>query len=570
MLAGMGGKILVAEDDPEARELLLLLLEGGEYSLLEAADGMEALDLLRTEQPDLLITDIVMPRMDGYELVRRLRQDDRTAHTSVIFCSASYHEREVREMARSLGVQSTLAKPFDFKTVRTTVDAALAARSSTTPPEPVPLPAASVVGGAQERLSALVAFSRRLFGLTEPEAIVESTCHAARDILLAQCAQLVIADGEGPRHATTASGLANDQVDRLLSTRMYRDLLPTLEQGGCALFPMSPGDNGRNGGTGQPGDFVSMLGVPVASVSHHYGYLCVINRIGLPGFTDEDLTVARAIAAQVAVAYENARRYQALRGEVARRAEVENEVRILNQDLERRVAERTAELEVANRELEAFSYSVAHDLRAPLRLIHAHVQMLRDYRGSPTAREPLIHLDQITRGAREMSALIDGLLALSRISHMEMRREVTSLDELVKRAVNQVRQESGERVVEWRLASLPSLACDPDLMLQVFANLIDNAVKYSRPRPHAVIEVGIGVADGDKYVFVRDNGVGFDMRYARKLFGVFQRLHRHDEFEGTGIGLATVSRIIERHGGRIWAESRLNQGAEFRFTLAGL
>jgi len=326
----------------------------------------------------------------------------------------------------------------------------------------------------------------------------------------------------------------------------------------------------QNGATSQPGDFVSMLGVPVASVSHHYGYLCVINRIGLPGFTDEDLGVARAIAAQVAVAYENARRYQALRGEVARRAEVENEVRILNQDLERRVAERTAELEVANRELEAFSYSVAHDLRAPLRLIHAHVQMLRDYRGSPTAREPLIHLDQITRGAREMSALIDGLLALSRISHMEMRREVTSLDELVKRAVNQVRQESGERVVEWRLASLPSIASDPDLMLQVFANLIDNAVKYSRPRPHAVIEIGVGVADGEKYVFVRDNGVGFDMRYARKLFGVFQRLHRHDEFEGTGIGLATVSRIIERHGGRIWAESRLNQGAEFRFTLAGL
>ncbi len=568
----MVGKILVAEDDPEARELLLLLLEGGEYSLLEAADGMEALDLLRTEQPDLLITDIVMPRMDGYELVRRLRQDDRTAHTSVIFCSASYHEREVREMARSLGVQSTLAKPFDLKTVRTTVDAAFAARNNTNTalPEPIATPAVQVMGGAQERLSALVAFSRRLFGHTEPEAIVESTCHAARDILLAQCAQLVIADGEGPRHACTASGLAIDQVERLLDMRMYRDLSASLEQGGCAMYPMSPAEVVQHDATSQPGDFISMLGVPVASVSHHYGYLCVINRIGLPGFTDEDLAVARAIAAQVAVAYENARRYQALRGEVARRAEVENEVRILNQDLERRVAERTAELEVANRELEAFSYSVAHDLRAPLRLIHAHVQMLRDYRGSPTAREPQIHLDQIQRGAREMSALIDGLLALSRISHMEMRHEVTSLDELVKRAVNQVRQEGGERVVEWRLASLPSLACDPDLMLQVFANLIDNAVKYSRPRPHAVIEIGIGSAEDDKYVFVRDNGVGFDMRYARKLFGVFQRLHRQDEFEGTGIGLATVNRIIERHGGRIWAESRLNHGAEFRFTLAGL
>ena len=134
-----------------------------------------------------------------------------------------------------------------------------------------------------------------------------------------------------------------------------------------------------------------------------------------------------------------------------------------------------------------------------------------------------------------------------------------------------MRQESGERVVEWRLASLPSVACDPDLMLQVFANLIDNAVKYSRPRPHAGDRGRHRhTPDGEKYVFVRDNGVGFDMRYARKLFGVFQRLHRQDEFEGTGIGLATVSRIVERHGGRIWAESRLDQGAEFRFTLAGL
>jgi K+-sensing histidine kinase KdpD len=544
----MVGKILVAEDDPEARELLLLLLEGGEYSLLEAADGMEALDLLRSEQPDLLITDIVMPRMDGYELVRRLREDDRTAHTSVIFCSASYHEREVREMARSLGVQSTLAKPFDHQTVRTIVDATLAARSSLA--DTVSTPAVQVIGGAEERLSALVAFSRRLFGHTEAEAIVESTCHAARDILLAQCAQLVLADDQGTRHTCTASGLSSEQVERLLKTRLYIDMLQTLEQGGCALFPMTPAGTASNGGSHQPGDFVSMLGVPVASVSHRYGYLCVINRIGLPGFTDEDLGVARAIAAQLAVAYENARRYY---------------------DLEQRVAERTAELEVANRELEAFSYSVAHDLRAPLRLIHAHVQMLRDYRGPPTGREPLIHLDQIQRGAREMSALIDGLLALSRISHMEMRREMTSLDELVKRAVNQVRQEnSGDRVVEWRLASLPSVACDPDLMLQVFANLIDNAVKYSRQRAHAIIEIGVGSAEGERYVFVRDNGVGFDMRYAHKLFGVFQRLHRQDEFEGTGIGLATVSRIIERHNGRIWADSRLGQGAEFRFTLAGL
>jgi signal transduction histidine kinase/DNA-binding NarL/FixJ family response regulator len=567
----MAGKILVAEDDPEARELLLLLLGGGEYDLLQAADGVEALDLLRAEQPDLLITDIVMPRMDGYELVRKLRQDERIADMPVIFCSASYHEREVREMARSLGVQSTLSKPFDINTVHTIVEAALASRTSTLQPSVSVAPEPLATGGsAQERLSSLVAFSRRLFGQTDPAAIVESTCHAARDILLAQCAQLVIGNGDQPRHSCIASGLANDQLDRLLAMRMYRDLLESLEAGGCALYPMSPVESTRNGGIGQPGEFVSMLGVPIASVSHTYGYLCVLNRIGLPGFTEEDLAVARAIAAQVAVAYENARRHQALQREIERRIEMETEVRHLNQDLERRVAERTAELEIANRELEAFSYSVAHDLRAPLRLIHAHVQMLREYRGPPGAREPVIHLDQIQRGARDMSALIDGLLALSRVSHVEMRREPVSLSTLVRHAIDRTSEETRERSVEWRVEPLPGVTCDPELMLQVFANLIDNALKYSRPRPQAVIAIGVGSEDGETHIFVRDNGVGFDMRYARKLFGVFQRLHRQDEFEGTGIGLATVSRIVERHGGRIWARSEVGQGTEFRFTLAGL
>ncbi|HEX7012524.1 MAG TPA: ATP-binding protein [Steroidobacteraceae bacterium] len=563
----MAQKILVAEDDPEARELLLLLLGGGGYEVLGASDGVEALDLARSERPDLLITDIVMPRMDGYELVRRLRQDERTSDTPVIFCSASYHQREVREMARSLGVHSTLAKPFDVNSVRTIVDAALSARA-TVQPEAPPKPKLTITS-AQERLSALISFSRRLFGQVEPDTIIESTCHAARDILLAQCAQLVITDGDGLR-TCTVSGLAAEELEKLLEARMYRELRMTLEGGGSALFPMSPEEGVDNGPIGLPGEFASMLGVPVASGTHTYGYLCVLNRIGLPGFTDEDLAVARAIAAQVAVAYENARHYQTLRAEVARRAEMESEVRSLNQELERRVAERTRQLELANRELEAFSYSVAHDLRAPLRSIHAHAQMLSDYRGPPGAREPLIHLEQIQRGVREMNALIDGLLALSRVSHVGMQREQVSLSQVVARLVDRFAHEVPDRSIEWRIGELPQVWCDRDLMQQVFANLLDNAVKYTRPRPKAIIEVGTGTADGERYIFVRDNGVGFDMGYARKLFGVFQRLHRQDEFEGTGVGLATVSRIIERHGGRIWAQSAVGKGTEFRFTLAGL
>lgn len=570
-----GGKILVAEDDAEARELLLLSLADGDYDLLQAADGIEALHLLRTEHPDLLITDIVMPRMDGYELVRELRQDESMAATPVIFCSASYHEREVREMARSLGVRSTLSKPYDLNIVRETVSAALAAKPAAAAQA---MPTAPLQGAAQERLSALVTFSRRLFGQTDPAAILRSTADAARDILLAQLAQLVIAPDDGAPRSTISSGLSADEMERLLGSRMCRDLLQSLESGGSALYPMSP-DEAWEDPSAQRGDFVSMLGVPIASVAKSYGYLCVLNRIGLPGFTEEDLAVARAIAAQVAVAYENARQHQALQNEIARRAEMECEIRRLNQDLERRVAERTAELEIANRELEAFSYSVAHDLRAPLRLIHAHVQMLREHKGPPGSREPGIHMEQIQRGAREMSALIDGLLALSRVSHVEMRREPVALDGLVKHAVDRSSQEAPGRDIEWRLEPLPAVCCDPELMQQVFANLIGNAVKYSRPRSRPIIEIGTGVvaesdntsaSPGERYIFVRDNGVGFDMRYARKLFGVFQRLHRQDEFEGTGIGLATVSRIVERHGGTIWAEASPGRGAQFRFTLAGM
>lgn len=572
-----GGKILVAEDDTEARELLMLSLADGDYDLLQAADGIEALHLLRTEHPDLLITDIVMPRMDGYELVRKLRQDESMSSTPVIFCSASYHEREVREMARSLGVRSTLSKPYDLEIVRETVNAALATKPASGAQAP---PALSENEGARERLSALVTFSRRVFGQTDPAVILESTCDAARDILLAQMAQLVIVGDDGSRHATTSSGLSGEEMERLLASRMYRDLVQSLESGGSALYPMSPDESLTNDGAPQRGDFVSMLGVPIASVTKPYGYLCVLNRIGLPGFTEEDLAVARAIAAQVAVAYENALQHQALQDEIDRRAEMESEIRRLNQDLEKRVAERTAELEIANRELEAFSYSVAHDLRAPLRLIHAHVQMLREHKGPPGAREPTIHMEQIQRGAKEMSALIDGLLALSRVSHVEMRREPCSLDSMVKHAVDRASQDAQGREIEWRLNPLPAVSCDPELMQQVFANLIGNAVKYSRPRAKPVIEIGTGIVGegdtgttatpGERYIYVRDNGVGFDMRYARKLFGVFQRLHRQDEFEGTGIGLATVSRIVERHGGTIWAEASPGRGAEFRFTLRGM
>jgi signal transduction histidine kinase/DNA-binding response OmpR family regulator len=560
------GKILVAEDDPEARELLLLLLSGGDYSVIAAADGVEALGLLRSEHPDLLITDIVMPRMDGYELVRQLREDDATSKTPVIFCSASYHEREVRAMAQSLGVFTTLAKPYDIAAVKSSVSRAMQTRSSDAWPE---VDASDKLESTQDRLHALLAFSRQLFTTMSPEAIPVSACRAAREILMAQCAQLVVRVDHYEPNLCRESGLTETGVAHLLSSALYQDLMRTVESGGCALYPMVPPPPVPITKPIPPGEFTSMLGVPVASGTRVYGHLCVLNRIGLTGFTEEDLAVARAIAAQVAVACENAARHSALAVQIAQRDAAEAEVRRLNQDLERRVADRTAELEIANRELEAFSYSVAHDLRSPLRLIDAHVQMLRDEEefASPNA---INHMDHIRRGASQMSSLIDGLLALSRVSHIEMKQEVVALNQLVDQALEHLAAELHMRAIDWHIDQLPQVRCDPALIRQVFVNLFSNSLKYTRLRRGARIEVGLGSEDGSSYVFIRDNGVGFDMRYANKLFGVFQRLHHPSEFEGTGIGLATVNRIIERHGGRIWADSTVGQGATFRFTLAGI
>jgi signal transduction histidine kinase/DNA-binding NarL/FixJ family response regulator len=566
----MAGKILVAEDDPEARELLLLLLGGADYSVLQAADGVEALDLVRSERPDLLITDIVMPRMDGYELVRRLREDSSTAGMPVIFCSASYHERDVRAMASSLGVMQTLAKPFDITTVHAVVEQVLHASSVAETAAETEAAAARQLHAAQDRLNALVAFSRQLFGHTRADAIPGSACRAAREILMAQCAELVLRDGAGEESRCREGGMNDDTLQRLLSASMYRELAGTVAAGGTAIYPMVPPEPVTMTRTLMSGEFMSMLGVPVASGSHVHGHLCMVNRIGLTGFTEEEVAIARAIAAQVAVAHENALRRRALEDQIRQRAAVEAEVRRLNHDLERRVAERTAELEIANRELEAFSYSVAHDLRAPLRLIDAHAQMLLDELDTTAPASLGGHAEHIRRGTAHMSALIDGLLALSRVSHVEMRRDVVSLNTLVEQARERMGQQKRAKAVEWHIEPLPELSCDAELMRQALVNLLDNAVKYSSTRERSIVSIGLGCDDGETYIFVRDNGVGFDMRFANQLFGVFQRLHHASEFEGTGIGLATVSRIIERHGGRIWADAAPGQGATFKFTLAGL
>lgn len=248
----------------------------------------------------------------------------------------------------------------------------------------------------------------------------------------------------------------------------------------------------------------------------------------------------------------------------------QDEIRALNTSLEQRVNERTAELMRANKELETFSYSVAHDLRAPLRHVDGFARILQQEHAAEMSEEGCGYLARILQAITHMGRLVDDMLNLARIGRKELVREKANLDSIVRQSLADLPRETQERNIEWRIESLPEVECDPGLLKLVLSNLLANAAKFTRSRSMAVIEIGTVREDGSTTFFVRDNGVGFDPKYADKLFGVFQRLHRQEDFEGTGIGLATVQRIIHRHGGKVWAEAEPDKGATFFFTLETL
>jgi len=243
----------------------------------------------------------------------------------------------------------------------------------------------------------------------------------------------------------------------------------------------------------------------------------------------------------------------------------EEQVRELNQAL----ANRAAQLDSSNKELESFAYSVSHDLRAPLRHMAGFAELLQKNAAASLNEKSQRHLNMIREAASRMGSLIDDLLGFSRISRSEAHKSILDLNQLVQDVVDEVGQDAKGRNIVWEIDPLPACYGDPAMLRLVLVNLIGNAVKFTRTRPKAEIEIGCANQDGsDPVLFVRDNGVGFDMKYANKLFGVFQRLHSQESFEGTGIGLATVQRIVQRHGGRTWAKATVDGGATFYFSLS--
>ncbi len=449
-------EILIAEDSPTQAEQLKYILEKHSFSVTAMRNGQDALEAMRARKPTLVITDVNMPEMDGYELCHQIRADAELANIPVILLTSLADPEDVFK-GLECGADNFITKPYEENNLLARIHHLLA------------------------------------------------NLHLRSHEKMQMSMEVYLA---GQKHIITSS---RAQILNLLLSTYEAAVQKNRE-----------------------------LAKAHDDLAHLNGQL-------------EEKVIERTAS---------------LAAEVAVRQRAEDEVRKLNEALELRVTERTAQLTLANRELEAFSYSVSHDLRSPLRHILGYTEMLNNPESRATDETKLHYLKVISQSAERMAELIDDLLDFSRTGRAEMRKMTVNLDQIVQAALNDVDNETKDRNIVWKISPLGQGFGDPSMLRQVVVNLLTNALKFTRTRAPAEIEIGpIPGKENEKIVFVRDNGVGFDMEYAQKLFGVFQRLHRQEDFEGTGIGLANVQRIIHRHGGRTWAEGAVGRGATFYFSL---
>lgn len=476
-------KALIVDDNAADRRLLQLIFQRRDWTVIEARDGQEGLDLAIGNQPDIIVSDALMPGLDGFQFLRALNAEPEHCGIPFLFYSASYTGQQENELAMSLGAEAFLVKPMDPDLLWTEIDKIMTARKN----------------GANRR--------QRLESGGEEQFLREYS------LIVAAKLEEKVAELE---KALLRSEAAESEVRRLNAELEQR----VLERTAAVATKGKELEESRQ---------------------------ALLNLV-------EDLN-------RKAAELETANK--ALSQEILQRQQDQKEIICLNEDLQRQ----KQALEAANKELESFSYAVSHDLRAPLRHISSYAGLLFDEFGNALDPAALHYLERIDRASSKMHELIDALLQLSLLSRSDMDISSVNLSDQVAEIAAALQQSEPARQVEFTIAAGVCVMADKSLMHVVLENLVGNAWKYSRQKEHARIEFGAVTEAGRTVCSVKDNGAGFDMTGKNRLFEAFQRLHADSEFEGSGIGLATVKRIIDRHGGMVWAEGAVNAGATFYFTL---
>jgi signal transduction histidine kinase/FixJ family two-component response regulator len=529
-------RLLIVDDEEALMTALCNTLKMEGYAATGFTSARAALAQLRERQFDLLLTDLMMPEMDGIALLHAARQIDPDL-VGIVMTGHGTVDTAVEALRG--GVLDYVLKPFRLNGLLPVLTRALETRRLRT--ENIQL---------REAVS-IYELSRAItHGLAHDEVLQRTVSAAAQQSDAGAVCILVPTEDGRELRAGAMWGSPSHWAERLpLDEAIVRWVSQSREQ-------LSAWDGSRDPeavfAPPFPGEQLGVA-LPIVAGGNFYGILRFCSKSSQRRLTPGQVKALDILASTAATAFEA--------------ASLLDQLRSLNQELEQRVRERTQELQAANADLEAFSYSVSHDLRAPLRRVDGFCQMFIDEFGSGLTPEGRRILENVSAGTAHMSELIEALLRFARYSRLPLQTRPVQTEALVRRIVGNFSEQLQGRSVELHIGALPDCVADGALLEQVFTNFISNALKFTAGRPQARIEIGSREAEGEQVFFVKDNGVGFDMRYADRLFGVFQRLHSQSEFEGTGIGLSIVHRIVRRHGGRTWAESRPQEGATFYFSL---
>jgi len=590
--------ILVVDDDADIVRITCRVLDRAGYHTAGAGTVGEALLAIRTSPPDLVLLDQQLPDRNGLELCREIKADPQLAGIFVVIASAAHKTTQEQIIGLQSGADGLISRPVGNDELVARVEAfvrimclnrqlrrlAVEAEGRTTE---LRTQNVSLVESRQAALNLIddaVEARRQLE--TANESLRKEIVERDLAVTQARAAQnesaRLLAEATRSRQAllSVAEDHRASEVALRESEERFRTVIETAPE---AIFIQTEGRfvylNTTAARLFGAADAKELVGQPVIErfqpevrplvrermriLREERQTVPLIEEAGLRlDGTGIDLEVSA-----VPFRHENCDGALVFARDITERNRARSEILQLNQTLEERVTERTVELEAANKELEAFSYSVSHDLRAPLRVIEGYARILQEDHAPKLAAPGQQVVEVIAGETRRMQGLVEDLLNLSRFGRLPLELQPLDLAELTQQVGAELLRELPERQIKLTVEPLPAAKADANLLRQVLTNLLGNAMKYSRGRAEARITVSGSAGSGEAVYCVADNGAGFDMHYADRLFGVFQRLHTDQEFEGTGIGLALVKRIIQRHGGRVWAEGRVNEGAKFFFTL---